>query len=477
MIQRAYGLATDLYQLTMAAAYFDNGMHREKATFEMFVRSLPKNRGYLIAAGLEQALDYLQTLQFTEEQIDYLRTHPTFRYVSRDFFNYLAALRFTGEVYAVPEGSIVFGMEPLLRITAPIIEAQLIETYLLATINFQTMVASKAARLVMAAQGRNIVEFGTRRAHGAEAGLLAARAAYIAGCVGTSNVEAGHLFGIPTFGTQAHSFVMSFDDEGEAFAAFLKVFPETATMLVDTYNTIEAVEKLTRMNVRIPAIRLDSGDLLSLSIRCREILDAAGMTDTRILASNDLDEWIIADLLERGAKIDAFGVGTQLATSFDRPALGGVYKLVSLEQGGKISLKIKLSQDKASYPGAKQIWRKFDADGKYAGDLIATDGESPPSEGQGSWQSLVEPVMRSGKALEERLLLEDAADLQQYRDVRAARLARLNQARQRAANDLERLPRELLALDVSAKYPVTFSDYLITERERRREQLLSKQGE
>ena len=474
MIQRAYGLSTDLYQLTMAAAYFDNGMHNEKATFEMFIRSLPKNRAYLIAAGLEQALDYLQTLHFTPEQIDYLRNHSAFKQVSREFFNYLAELRFTGDVYAVPEGRVIFGMEPLLRITAPIIEAQLIETYLLATINFQTMVASKAARLVTAAQGRRIIEFGTRRAHGAEAGLMAARAAYIAGCPGTSNVEAGHLFGIPTLGTQAHSFVMSFNDEEEAFAAFLRVFPDTATMLVDTYDTIEAVEKLVKMDVKVPAIRLDSGDLAELSIRCREILDAAGMTETKILASNDLDEWIIADLIERGAQIDAFGVGTQLATSFDRPALGGVYKLVSLEQGGKISLKIKLSQDKATYPGAKQIWRRSDTDGRYAEDLITMDNEAQPSAGQGSWQSLVEPVMRNGKALEERLLLDGSSDVNDFREVRAARLLRLNQARERAANELARLPRNLLALDVSATYLVKASDFLVAQQEQLRQTLLAK---
>ncbi len=245
MIDRAPGLITDLYELTMAAAYFENGLHH-RAVFELFTRKLPKRRAYLIVAGLEQALEYLSTLRFTGDQIDYLREHPSFKRVSREFFQYLAEFRFTGDVWAMPEGTAAFGMEPLLRITAPIIEAQIVETFLLSTINFQTMIASKAARVVTAAGGREIVEFGTRRAHGTEAGLFAARAAFIGGCRGTSNVEAGYLFDIPTFGTLAHSFVMSFEDEDEAFRAFLKVFPETATVLIDTYDTIAAVTRLAR---------------------------------------------------------------------------------------------------------------------------------------------------------------------------------------------------------------------------------------
>lgn len=466
MIQRAYGLSTDLYQLTMAAAYFENGMQGERATFEMFTRSL-KNRAYLIAAGLEQALDYLQTLKFTPDQIDYLRHHPAFNHVSRDFFSYLSEFRFTGDVWAIPEGTAVFAYEPLLRIEAPIIEAQLVETYLLATINFQTLISSKAARLVAAARGRSIIEFGTRRAHGAEAGLQAARASYIAGCAGTSNVEAGHLFGIPIFGTLAHSFVMSFDDEDEAFRAFLKVFPDTATILVDTYDTIAAVERLaSEFKVKIPAIRLDSGDLLKLSIEARDILDRAGMRETHILASGDLNEAMIADLIERGAKIDAFGVGTQLATSFDYPALGGVYKLVAIESNGRISMKIKLSPEKATYPGAKQIWRRLDDNQKYAGDVVAFADEAAPTSEKGSWQALLVPMMKSGDALEERLLIEDWNDIEKIRATREARLQRLHRAREIAAMELNRLPDELLAIDAKAKYEVKISDKLIEERER-----------
>jgi nicotinate phosphoribosyltransferase len=238
MTQRSISLATDLYQMTMAAAYFENGLHHQKALFELFVRSLPRSRSYLISAGLEQSLEFLRSLRFTEDQIDYLSHHPAFGHVSREFFDYLREFRFTGDVWAVPEGTAVFAMEPALRLTAPVIEAQIVETFLLATMNFQTMIASKAARVVSAARGRSVIEFGTRRAHGSEAGLMAARAAYIAGCIGTSNVEAGFLFGLPTFGTMAHSFVMLFDREDDAFHAFLRVFPDTATILVDTYDTI-----------------------------------------------------------------------------------------------------------------------------------------------------------------------------------------------------------------------------------------------
>ena len=289
MTQRTLALSTDLYEMTMAAAYFDNGF-TDRAIFEWFIRRLPPRRAFLIAAGLEQALEYLAGLSFTTEQIDYLREHPAFRYVSREFFDYLAGFRFTGDLWAMPEGTACFGMEPLLRVSAPIIEAQIVETFLLSTLNFQTMIASKTARVVKAAAGRDVIEFGTRRAHGSEAGLHAARAAFIAGSIGTSNVEAGYLFGIPTFGTLAHSFVMSFDAEDEAFRAFLKVFPSTATVLVDTYDTIAAVERLARdYGPEIPSIRLDSGDLCALSIRCREILDQAGMQQTKIIASSDLN--------------------------------------------------------------------------------------------------------------------------------------------------------------------------------------------
>jgi nicotinate phosphoribosyltransferase len=473
MIQRAFGLTTDLYELTMAAAYFDSQI-KDNAIFELFIRRLPRNRSFLITAGLEQALDYLSSLRFTAPQIEYLRNHPSFGNVSDGFFDYLAGFRFTGDVWAMPEGTTAFAMEPILRVTAPIIEAQVIETFLLSTINFQTMIASKAARTVTAARGRSVIEFGTRRAHGTEAGLFAARAAYVGGCIGTSNVEAGFLFGIPTYGTLAHSFVMSFDDEDEAFRAFLKVFPKTATVLVDTYDTIAAVGRLARdFGPAIPSVRLDSGDLLELSIQVRRILDQAGMSNTKIFASSDLNEHRIADLIARGAQIDSFGVGTELATSYDSPALSAVYKLVALEQAGGVQMKIKLSEGKATYPGAKQVWRLTDAEGKYAQDIVAFGDEAAPENDaeslRGSWQPLLVQVMKDGRATGQGFAAGD--DEVPIKRASQARLARLDEARNRAAGELKRLPDELLALEGEAAYQVVFSNRLREEQEKLKKKL------
>ena len=452
MIERAFGLTTDLYELTMAAGYFENGLQNTRAIFELFVRRLPQRRSFMIVAGLEQALDYLSTLRITGDQIEYLRKHPTFKRVSSKFFDYLAEFRFTGDAWAMPEGTVAFAMEPMLRVTAPIIEAQVVETFLLSTINFQTMIASKAARVVSAAQGRSVIEFGTRRAHGTEAGLLAARAAYIGGCIGTSNVEAGHLFGIPTFGTLAHSFVMSFEDEDDAFRAFLKVFPDNATVLVDTYDTIAAVRRLARdFGPAIPAVRLDSGDLCELSKEVRRILDEAGMTGTKIFASSDLNEHRIADLISRGARIDSFGVGTELATSFDAPALSGVYKLAGLEENGQVSMRIKLSRDKGTYPGPKQVWRQQNEDGKYRRDMIRLEDE--PNTQPGAWHPLLEQVIKQGESAG---LSVPAA--------REDRFARLTESRERAQNQLSHLPDNLLTLDSDAEYRVEFSERLHQER-------------
>jgi nicotinate phosphoribosyltransferase len=461
MTERALALSTDLYELTMAAAYFDNRIDT-RAIFELFVRRLPDHRAYLIAAGLEQAIDYLASLRMTSAQIDYLRGHPAFAGVSREFFDYLAGLRFTGDVWAMPEGTAAFGNEPLLRVSAPIIEAQIVETFLLTTLGSQTMIASKAARVVAAAAGREVIEFGTRRAHGSEAGLFAARAAYIGGAIGTSNVEAGYLFGIPTFGTLAHSFIMSFDDEDEAFRAFLKVFPKTATVLVDTYDTLAAVERLARdYGPLIPAVRLDSGDICELSIRVRDLLDRAGMQQTKIFASSDLNEYRIAELLASGARIDAFGVGTEMATSFDAPALSAVYKLAGLEEDGHIRGRIKLSKDKATYPGPKQVWRETAA-GKYKQDIIAAADESSPGS---SWQPLLEEVMRHGRCLDERFADCDIDNTKPISERRAARKRRLDAAKARAARELECLPDALLSLEARASYPVQVSARLQQEQD------------
>ena len=429
--ERATGLAVDLYELTMAAAYFETGLH-ETATFELFVRTLPPQRSFLIVAGLAQALEFLERSRFDKAAIRYLRQQPVFRNVSARFFKLLSRWRFTGDVWALPEGTAAFAGEPLLRITAPIVDAQIVETFLLATIGFQTMIASKAARVVAAAQGRPVIEFGTRRAHGFAAGCHAARAAYIGGCRGTSNVAAGRQFGIPIVGTLAHSFVMAFADEAEAFRAFRKVFPDTATILVDTYDTLAAVELLAHHCGReAPAVRLDSGDLGPLSKQVRQLLDAHGMIKTQIFVSGDLNEDRIAELLAAGAPIDGFGVGTELVTSADAPNLGVVYKLVSIGTQGRI----KLSQDKSTYPHAKQVWRRTGPDDRYDGDVIARADEKAISA---DYRPLLKRVMTNGHS--------------------TVGTAALTTARRRAAAELKRLPAD-------GHYPVQFSEQL--ERDRR----------
>ena len=367
-------LLADLYELTMAAAYFENKL-TGNATFELFVRSLPPERSFLLAAGLEQALQYLEHLHFSDEEISYLREQPVFSCIGDDFFDYLRSFRFHGEVWAMPEGTPVFAEEPLLRVSAPIIEAQIIETFLLSTLTFQTMIASKAARVTSAAEGRQVVEFGSRRAHGPEAGVLAARAAYIGGCSGTSNLQAGKLFGIPVFGTMAHSFVMACSDEEQAYRRFDQLFPEHNILLVDTYDTLAAIDKIILAKLRPRAVRLDSGNLLELSRQVRERLDRAGLMETDIFVSGDLDEFRITRLLADGAPIDAFGVGTVLATSKDAPALGGVYKLVDLESEQGVTYRAKLSEDKVTYPGAKQVFRFSDGDGIYREDIVGLENE------------------------------------------------------------------------------------------------------
>src|SRR4029077_5121222 len=344
------GLLTDLYELTMAAGYVQN-QFEARATFELFVRHLPPQRNYLVAAGLEQALDFLENVRFSSEEISYIRALPVFRHVRSDFYDFLAQFRFNGDVWALPEGTAFFPGEPLLRVTAPIAEAQLVETSLLSILHFQTLIASKAARVTSAAAGRQVVEFGSRRAHGIEASVLAARAAFIGGCVGTSNTFAGHCFGIPTYGTQAHSWIMAHEDEADAFRDFLEIFPERSTLLVDTYNVRAAVEKIIELGRKPGGIRLDSGDVLAGSRWARQWLDAAGWKDVQIFASGDLEENRIQELLRNGASIDAFGVGTALSTSADAPYIGVIYKLVEIEQSGGVRSTAKFSEAKKTYPG------------------------------------------------------------------------------------------------------------------------------
>ncbi len=435
---RLSGLATDLYQLTMAAGYHANGRH-ERASFEMFIRRLPENRSYLVVAGLEQALSYLNNLNFNEEEIEYLRRLPVFAHVSREFFDYLSEFRFSGEVWAMPEGTLAFPGEPLLRVTAPLIEAQIVETFLLSTINFQTMIATKAARIVEAAQGRGVIEFGARRAHGMGAGIYAARAAFIGGCIGTSNVEAGYLFDLPVYGTAGHSWTLAFEKEMDAFRAYHQVFPESTTLLLDTYDTLQAARLATEFGLQLRGVRLDSGDIGALAKQVRAILDEAGMTETRILASNDLDEYKIAELLAAAAPVDLFGVGTELSTSRDAPALGGVYKLVEVEFPDRIEPKMKLSREKATYPYRKQVWRNLDSEGKFAGDIIAM-----ASETDHRGEPLLKPVMREGQLLEAP--------------------PTLNQVQQYSKQQLAGLPLRYKTIRDAETYPVRFSDGLFQQR-------------
>jgi len=420
-------LATDLYELTMAAGYLSL-RRNEPASFELFVRDLPPERSYLVVAGLEQAVHYLQHLRFTPEAIACLRGQPVFRHVGDDFFAALRTLRFSGHVAAMPEGTVAFAGEPLVRVTAPLAEAQIAETYLLATVNFQTLVATKASRVVAAARGRAVVDFGSRRAHGPQAGLLAARAATIGGCAGTSNVLAGCQLGIPIVGTQAHSWVMSFGTEERAFRAYHDLFPDHTTLLLDTYDTIAAAHTAAALGFTPGGVRLDSGDLVDLSGRVRQILDGRGMEETRILASGDLNEHVIEDLLRRGAAIDGFGVGTEMVTSRDAPALSGVYKLVEQRIRGRRVRRLKQSEGKATYPGCKQVFRRTSARGQFRGDVVGLAEERLDGE------PLLVPVLRGGKPV--------------------GPLPSLEEARRRAAEGLERLPARFRRLDGPATYPV-----------------------
>jgi nicotinate phosphoribosyltransferase len=383
-------LLTDLYQLTMVGGYVLEGKGDQWANFDYFFRRIPDDGGYCVFAGLEDLVDYIRNLRFSEDDLAYLESqgllHPK-------VLQYLEDFRFTGDIWSVPEGTVVFPHEPLLRVTAPLPEAQLIETTLLNILNFQTLIATKAARVCWAANGDKVVDFGLRRAHGPNGGLMATRAAYIGGVDGTSNVLAGRLYGIPIVGTHAHSWVESFPSEIEAFRAYLRVYPQLSVLLVDTYDTlrsgvpnaIEVGRELRRQGYTLKGIRLDSGDLAYLSKMARKMLDEAGFHDTIIIASSDLDEYIIESLKRQGARIDMWGVGTRLVTSYSTPALGGVYKLTALdEEGKKMVPKIKRSDnpEKIINPGVKKVVRMFDPEGQMRGDVLFLEDEVLP---EGQW--------------------------------------------------------------------------------------------
>ncbi len=423
-------LLTDLYELTMGAGYVLAGKQDEVATFDLTIRKLAPNRGYAVAAGLAQAVEYLLNLRFEAEEIEYLRSLPQFQHAPESYFTLLRDFRFSGDLFAVPEGTLLFAGEPALTVRAPIFEAQLAETYLLSTIGYQTMVATKASRMVRAAQGRAVVEFGTRRAYSPEAGVIAGRAAYIGGCAGTSNTLAGMRYGIPVFGTAAHSWVQSFESEAESFRVLQQLLQEGTIYLIDTYDTIEGARRVANLGKPAFGVRLDSGDIAALSQRVRPILDAAGLADCKIMATGNLNEYRIASLLAEGAQVDSFGVGTDLVISPDAPGMSVVYKLAEIQSNGHKRYTAKFSEDKETYPGGKQIFRYEDH------DVIGCSWECP----SGDADALIEPVILQGELARPPLAIKKVRDY--------------------ALRQLKRLPEAYHHVESPAAYPVELSDEL-----------------
>ena len=433
-------LLVDLYELTMSASYLRAGLN-EPAVFELFARRLPPAREWLLAAGLGPTLALIRELRFAERELEYLRSLDLF---AEEFLDYLAGFGFSGDVDAIPEGTACFANEPILRVTAPLIEAQVLETLLLNQINFQTMIATKAARIVLAAgggqpgAGERVIDFSPRRDHGTDAAMKVARSAAVAGCGGTSNVAAAMRYGLQPVGTMAHSYVLSFDTEAEAFRCFIETFPERTVMLVDTYDTLEGVRNAVAASreagVPLAGVRLDSGNLLDHSRAARKLLDEAGLSETQIAASGDLEEARIAGLVDAGAPIDLWGVGTDLGTSRDSPVVNGIYKLVAHRRGGEWRGVWKRSADKATVPGAKQVFRRRQ-DGAMSSDVIAAADEDLEGE------PLLVPFMRDGEVL---------------------RRDSLDAIRERATTQLAMLPERLRppVADAAEPYPVSYSERL-----------------
>ncbi len=433
-LPRRLELLTDLYELTMAASYFENRM-ADPATFSLFIRKYPPSRAYFVAAGLEDVLDYVAHFHFSERDLAYLDSTGMF---SDDFLHYFKNMRFTGSIRALAEGEIFFRDEPILEVTAPVIEAQVLETFVINTMNLQSMIATKAARCVHAAAGRRLVDFSLRRTHGIDAGLKVARSSYIGGFAATSNVLAGKLYGIPIAGTMAHSYISAFGDESEAFRAFARSFPHKTVLLVDTYDTLAGAQKaavigqeMAKDGGKLLGVRLDSGDMTQLSQEVRKILDEAGLHETEIFASSSFDEYKIARLINDGAKIDAFGVGTKMGVSADAPYFDIVYKLV---QYGDRPI-MKRSTGKVNLAGKKQVFRRTDSKGRFVEDVIGTgdetvDGATP----------LLAPVMKEGKLLKAHPTLEEI--------------------RQHFAERFQALDEAYKALDGAPSYPVRLSPRL-----------------
>jgi len=438
------GINTDLYELTMAAAYFQAGCAEKRATFELFTRRLPTNRSFLVAAGLEQALHFVLNVGFSDASLAYLQALPNFQHVDKSFFDYLKEFRFSGDVYAIPEGTIFFAHEPLVQVSGPVIEAQILETLLINILNFQTMVASKASRLCLAARQRQVVDFGMRRAHSPQAGVEAARAAFIGGCDGTSNVLAGFETGIPVFGTMAHSFVQFFDKESKAFAHFQAAFPDHTILLVDTYDTLKAVEKVVELGGKISGVRLDSGNIPELAVKTRQLLDRNGRKDIRIFASGNLDEGKIHALTLGDLPIDGFGVGTDLVVSSDAPSCEMVYKLIEVFEDGRAMPRMKTSQAKSTTPFRKQVYRSVTRVG-FSGDVICRWDETRPVIPEGEYQPLLAQYIKAGELCRH---LPDVRAIKAY-----------------GQQQLALLPTPHKLLHSAQEYPVEFSRELVKARE------------
>jgi len=438
-------LFTDLYELTMAQAYAAEHMDRD-AVFELTFRKMPANRNYILAAGISDVLNFLATFRFEQADLEYLEGRGAF---SRDFLRQLESLRFTGDVHALPEGTLVFPNEPIVQVTAPIIEAQLMETFVLNQIHFQSLAVAKAARIIEAARGRSVVDFGSRRAHGTDAAVKVARASYMAGGSGTSNVLAGQMYGIPVFGTMAHSYIQAHESELESFDAFANLYPET-TLLVDTYDTLDGVRRVIGLHrklkdkFRVKAIRLDSGDLGALAFAARRMLDDAGLRHVAIFASSSLDEYEIERLVSSGAPIDIFGVGTKLAVMDDASHLDMAYKLVEYAGKGRL----KLSTSKLLYPGRKQVFRQVE-NGMMVRDVVGRFAEILPGE------PLLQPVMRAGQAIAPIDLNESRARLQgeinrlpaQFRGLTPAPTPYAVAISEQLESDLSSIRKEIESLD------------------------------
>lgn len=461
-------LFTDFYQLTMMSGYLEAGKDKQNSVFELFFRKIPQQGGFCLLSGLEPALEYLEKLRFSPEELEYLASLKLF---NQAFIEQLRDFRFQGSVWAIPEGTVVFPHQPLMRIEASLPEAQLVESALLNIINFNTLIATKAARVVHAAgKDGQVLEFGLRRAQGPDGAMSASRAAFVGGCGATSNTLAGMRYGIPVRGTQAHSWIMSFADELESFRAYAHRYPDSALLLVDTYDTlgsgvpnaITVARELREQGHELAGIRLDSGDLAALSIEARRMLDDAGFPNVRIVASNDLDEYLVESLRAQGARIDTWGVGTQLVTSKQEPALGGVYKLVSIQEGDHWRPCMKLSSNpgKSTSPGVKQVYRAY-REGHFAGDLVSLANEAPPRSGCSVHDPLYVTQPQSLQADHFEPLLSKVMEHGQR--VRPA--PALTEIRQRGLEQLDKLPVGCLRLQNPHLYPNGLSDGLFEMRQ------------